>query len=70
MAKRRSAARSSGSSFRLTAPSKLFFFISLALAVLALVSMIVFIPSISVYAAWIAIVAYAVLAIGVAVKGV
>ena len=67
MAKRRT---STASGFRLTAPSKPFFFVSLTLAVLSLVSLIVFIPNITAYAAWLALVGYLVLAVGVAVKGV
>jgi hypothetical protein len=67
MAKRRV---STASGFRLTAPSKPLFFISVAIAALALISLIVFIPNITAYAAWLALLAYLVLAAGVALTGI
>jgi len=55
---------------RLNAPTQVVFLISLALAILALVGHLVTIPFVSVYAFWIAIVAYAVLAAACVLKGV
>ena len=55
---------------RLNAPTKNTFLISLVLAVLAMLGVFVFIPLVSVYAFWIAIIAYIVLAAGCVLKGV
>jgi hypothetical protein len=55
---------------RLNAPTQIVFLISLALAILALVGHFVTIPFVSVYAFWIAIVAYAILAAACVLKGV
>jgi hypothetical protein len=55
---------------RLNAPTKIVFLISLILAIIALLGAIVFIPVISLYAFWIAIIAYIVLAAGCVLKGV
>ncbi len=52
----------------LSAPTQIFFLISLALAALALISFLVRIPNLSPNAFWIAILAYAVLAIGCVFK--
>ena len=54
---------------RLSAPTKNVFLISLILAVVALIGAIVVIPVISLYAFWIAIIAYIVLAAGCVLKG-
>jgi hypothetical protein len=56
--------------FRLSAPTKIVFLISLVLAVIALLGILVFIPVITVNAFWIAIIAYIVLAAGCLLKGV
>lgn len=50
---------------RYNAPTQITFVISLVLAVLAVLSRFVVIPSITVNAFWILLIAYAVLAIGV-----
>ena len=55
---------------KLNAPTKLVFLISVALAILAVVSTFVAIPVVSAYAFWIAIVAYLVLVAGNVLKGV
>jgi len=55
---------------RLSAPTKIVFLISLILAIIAVLGAIVLIPVISVYAFWIAIIAYIVLAAGCVLKGV
>ena len=55
---------------RLNAPTKNTFLISLVLAVIAVLGVFVFIPFVSVYAFWIAIIAYIVLAAGCVLKGV
>lgn len=54
---------------RLSAPTQNLFLVSLVLAILALLGGLVVIPVISVYAFWIAIIAYIVLAIGCVMKG-
>ncbi len=54
---------------KLNAPTQIVFLISLILALLALIGVFVFIPFVSVYAFWIAIVAYVVLAAGCILKG-
>jgi hypothetical protein len=66
MAKRR---RSSSSGFRLNAPTQILFFVSLAVAVFALVARFAFIPNVSPHAFWIGIIAYIVLALGCVMKG-
>lgn len=53
---------------RLSAPTQLVFFISLIIAVIALIGF--FVPFLSVYAFWIAIVAYVVLALSCFMKGI
>ncbi len=55
---------------KLSAPTQLFFLISLALAALALISFLVRIPNLSPHAFWIAIIAYVVLAVACVWKGV
>jgi hypothetical protein len=55
---------------RLSAPKQATFGISLVLAIIALVAFLVRIPNVSPYAFWIAIIAYVVLALGCALKGV
>ena len=54
---------------RLSAPTQNLFLVSLVLAILALLGAIVVIPFVSIYAFWIAIIAYIVLAIGCVMKG-
>jgi hypothetical protein len=54
---------------RLTPPKQIVFYISLLLAVLALVGAIIDIPFVTEYKFWFAIVGYALLAAGNAVKG-
>lgn len=54
---------------KLSAPSQVFFLISLILAALAVIGTFVVIPVISVHAFWVAIIGYAVLAIGCLMKG-
>jgi hypothetical protein len=54
---------------RLSAPTQIVFLISLALAVLAVLGLFINIPVISIYAFWIAIIAYVVLALGCLLKG-
>jgi hypothetical protein len=66
MAKRR---RSSSSGFRLNAPTQILFFVSLAVAVFALVARFAVIPNVSPHAFWIGIIAYIVLALGCVMKG-
>lgn len=53
----------------LSAPSQVIFLISLALAIIAILGALVIIPVITKYAFWLAILAYAVLALGVLTKG-
>lgn len=53
---------------RLSAPTQLVFLISLIIAVIALIGF--FVPFLSVYAFWIAIVAYVVLALSCVMKGI
>jgi hypothetical protein len=55
---------------RLSAPTQVVFLISLIIAVIALIGFFVTIPFVSLYAFWIAIVAYVVLALGCVMKGV
>jgi hypothetical protein len=55
---------------RLSAPTQVIFLISLALAVFALISFFVRIPNVTPHAFWIAIIAYVVLAVGCALRGV
>ena len=58
------------SNIRLSAPTQIIFLISLALAVFALIAYLVRIPNVSPHAFWIAIIAYVVLAVGCALRGV
>ena len=53
----------------LSAPSQVFFLISLALAIIAILGALVIIPVITKYAFWIAILGYIVLALGCLMKG-
>ena len=55
---------------RLNAPTQLVFLISLALAILAVLGLFVTIPFVSIYAFWVAIIAYVVLAAGCMMKNV
>jgi hypothetical protein len=55
---------------RLSAPTQVVFLISLILAIIALVGVFVVIPFVSLYAFWIAIIAYIVLALGCVMKGI
>jgi len=55
---------------KLSAPTQLVFLISLVLAILAVIGVLVSIPFVSVYAFWIAIIGYIVLAAGCVLKGV
>jgi hypothetical protein len=55
---------------QLNAPTQLVFLISLALAILAVLGLFVTIPFVSVYAFWVAIIAYVVLAAGCVMKNV
>ncbi len=55
---------------KLSAPTQIVFLISVALAILAVVSTFVAIPVVSANAFWVAIVAYLVLATGNVLKGV
>ena len=55
---------------RLNAPTQLVFLISLALAVLALISHFVLIPFVTPYQFWVAIAGYVVLAAACVLKGV
>jgi len=55
---------------RLNAPTQLVFLISLALAILAVLGLFVNIPFVSIYAFWVAIIAYVVLAAGCVMKNV
>jgi hypothetical protein len=54
---------------RLNAPAKITFLISLIIAIIAVIGVFVLIPFVSVYAFWIAIIAYIVLAAGCVLKG-
>ena len=60
----------SARSMRLSAPTQLIFLVSLALAIFALIAFLVRIPNVSPHAFWIAIIAYVVLAVGCALRGV
>jgi len=53
----------------LSAPTQVIFWISLILAILALIGYFVVLPFISLYAFWLAIIAYIVLAAGCLMKG-
>jgi hypothetical protein len=55
---------------KLSAPTQIVFLISLALAVIAVIGVFVSIPFVSLYAFWIAIIGYIVLAAGCMMKGV
>jgi hypothetical protein len=55
---------------RLNAPTQIVFLISLALAILAVLGLFVTIPFVSIYAFWVAIIAYVVLAAGCVMKNV
>ena len=55
---------------RLSAPKQGTFLVSLVIAIFALIAFLVRIPDVSPNAFWIAIVAYVVLAVGCALKGV
>ncbi len=55
---------------RLSAPKQFTFLVSLVIAIVALVAFLVKIPNVSPHAFWIAIIAYVVLAVGCALKGV
>ena len=59
-----------GDDVRLNAPTQMVFLISLILAVLALVGHFVWIPYVTAYQFWIAIVGYTVLAAACILKGV
>ncbi|XSG81261.1 MAG: hypothetical protein ACPW61_09230 [Methyloligella sp. ZOD6] len=48
----------------LSAPTQIVFFISLILAILAVVGVFVAIPFVSAYAFWVAVAAYVILALG------
>jgi hypothetical protein len=54
---------------KLSAPSQNLFIVSVVIAVLALLGTIVAIPFVSVYATWIALLAFVVLAVGVVTRG-
>ena len=54
---------------KLSAPTQMIFLISLALAILAVLGALVSIPFVSLYAFWIAIIGYIVLAAGCVMKG-
>jgi hypothetical protein len=55
---------------KLSAPTQIVFLISLALVLLAVIGLFVTIPFISMYAFWVAIAGYVVLAAGCVLKGV
>ena len=55
---------------RLNAPTQMIFLISLGLAILAVLGLFVTIPFVSIYAFWVAIIAYVVLAVGCVMKNV
>ena len=55
---------------RLSAPKEFTFLVSLVIAIFALIAFLVKIPNVSPHAFWIAIIAYVVLAVGCALKGV
>ena len=54
---------------KLNAPTQIIFLISLALVLLAIIGLFVNIPFISLYAFWVAVVGYVVLAAGCVLKG-
>lgn len=54
---------------KLNAPSQVIFLVSLILAIVAVIGVFVVIPFVTLYAFWIAIVAYVVLALGCVLKG-
>jgi hypothetical protein len=62
------ARRSKALSFPMHTPSDWTFWLSVALVVLAIVSLYVFIPFVSAHAFWIAVIGYLVLVIGVRVR--
>jgi hypothetical protein len=67
MAKRATARKSTRQGFRLNAPKRPIFLISLALAIVAIVIEVVRLPI--PHAFWIAFIGYLLLALGVAMKG-
>ncbi|MBI4274293.1 MAG: hypothetical protein HY659_06310 [Rhizobiales bacterium] len=69
MAKRAKASRSSKKGFRLSAPKRPIFLISLVLAIVALASAVIPILLIAPHAFWLVIIAYILLALGVAMRG-
>lgn len=54
---------------QLSAPSQVLFLVSLALAVIAILGALVILPFVTLYAFWIALLAYLVLAVGCLLKG-
>jgi len=54
----------------LSAPTQVVFWISLILAIIAVIGVFFTIPYVTAYAFWIAIIAYIVLALGCVLKGV
>jgi len=62
------ARRSTNLSFPMHTPSDWTFWLSAALVALAIISLFVFIPLISVHAFWVAVIGYLVLVIGCRVK--
>ena len=54
---------------RLSAPTQIVFLISLALVLLAIIGLFFTLPFISMYAFWVAVISYAVLAAGCTMKG-
>jgi hypothetical protein len=55
---------------KLNAPTQVMFLVSLVIVLLAIIGLFVNIPIISMYAFWIAVLGYAVLAAGCVLKGV
>ena len=70
MAKKSSARKSKRSGLRLSAPKKFIFLISLLLAIIAAIAVAVPVMFILPHAFWMAIIAYLLLALGVALKGI
>ena len=54
---------------QLSAPSQVLFLVSLALAIIAILGALVILPFVTLYAFWIALLAYLVLAVGCLLKG-
>ncbi len=68
MARKRKSSHGLHSPFPMHTPSDWTFWLSVVLVVIAIISVLVFIPVISLYAFWVAVIGYVILVIGCTVK--